>query len=491
MALVRSINGQRTATTCKGPRTIVDATFIDGSELPNGKMATITVPMFFPATAQANEEIEILCAHEPLAVFGALCTPESEKVNILLGESAYWMSCDSGARADEMKSKAQYLRTQGNIEVISKARDWAPREAIYFKSEPATQTTCAILASVMSQGEPVNKTLFQLNHVRVAEPGCGEEIMAKDTERLFVPVCLLDFTGVVHLRLRKQAALELSGHSSAEEFQTVCREYCLCFPLLSSVRVLVRSKLGGVSEHTFSSQRESPAVETVIVESAIQLWDARSAPNNADVDLSALLQHVPMPSSRMVAARVRDISHASHAGMIVKKHGADIATDYLLVLIAIAEKSGGKQFGTKYRVLTKNVVDCDIWESGTDIPVAADCVSICTMNNLVHYKLAPSRPGTSQYAMALVSNLTPGSETRPASLMIDHVDPVGSSDIEMYKMVLRKLATLAEGALFSTTPTKRSYWSPTRSPWDAKKVRKLAYNATEASLPDTSPGRHG
>ncbi len=65
----------------------------------------------------------------------------------------------------------------------------------------------------------MEETLFHLNHVRIGEPGCGENMRTNDGKRLFVLVRLLDFTGTVNLCMREQAALELAEQSSAAKFQ--------------------------------------------------------------------------------------------------------------------------------------------------------------------------------------------------------------------------------------------------------------------------------
>ncbi len=61
---------------------------------------------------------------------------------------------------------AQELRNQQDIEDIAKQSNWTPQEARDFKAEAATQTTCAILFSIMQQADAVVETLFQLNHWR-------------------------------------------------------------------------------------------------------------------------------------------------------------------------------------------------------------------------------------------------------------------------------------------------------------------------------------
>ena len=48
LALVRAVEKQRSAITSRGERTIVDVTFVDGSKLANGKMATITICHVLP-----------------------------------------------------------------------------------------------------------------------------------------------------------------------------------------------------------------------------------------------------------------------------------------------------------------------------------------------------------------------------------------------------------------------------------------------------------
>ena len=112
---------------------------------------------------------------------------------------------------------------------------------------------------------------------------------------------------------------------------------------------------------------------------------------------------------------MRGITVAPHAGVVVQIGDTAIAADFVLVLIANKERSAGNQLGTGYKVMNKNVIDCDIWQSGSDIPVANECVSICTMENLVYYRLAPPKPGSIQYALALVSGVSAATESRKGS----------------------------------------------------------------------------
>ena len=296
----------------------------------------------------------------------------------------------------------------------------------------------------------------------------------------------LIFPGAVNLRMRESVALELSGYSLANEFDTACGEACLRFPLLSSVRVLVRSKAHGASEPSMSTSSDAPEVSAIVVEATAQLWDAECAPNLSMFNLSALLSQLPMPSNRMVVARVRDFIVAPHAGMCVKMNETlFVPVEYALVLIAATTKSSGQSFGDGYRVVTKNVMDIDFTEAETNLPVTSDCVSICTTDNLVNYKMAPSKPGTNQFALALVSGYTPATEMTKGSLMIDYVESIASEHLVEYKNILRKLALLAKGATFATDAAKRPAWSPSRTPYSGQKSRRLAYHPTDVSMPES------
>ena len=73
------------------------------------------------------------------------------------------------------------------------------------------------------------------------------------------------------------------------------------------------------------------------MEATTQLWDAPFAPNAAVLELSAFMPQLSAPPSRMVAARLRDSRFAPHAGMVVQFGECVIATDFVLLLVAVKE----------------------------------------------------------------------------------------------------------------------------------------------------------
>ncbi len=70
--------------------------------------------------------------------------------------------------------------------------------------------------------------------------------------------------------------------------------------------------------------------------------------------------------------------------MVVQIDDTAIAADFVLVLIASKERSSGNKFGKGDRVISYPRTS-----SGEDIPATKDCVTLCTMENLLYYKLAP------------------------------------------------------------------------------------------------------
>ena len=104
-------------------------------------------------------------------------------------------------------------------------------------------------------------------------------------------------------------------------------------------------------------QSDSNEVSAIVVEATMQLCEPLCTPNNALLELYSMLSKLAMPSSRMVAARIRDITVAPHAGMSVKiDDTVSIGAEYVLVLIAATERSSGQSFTNGYRVVTKKIV---------------------------------------------------------------------------------------------------------------------------------------
>ena len=520
--LIQSVSSPREVTTRFGQRVVADFVLMDDSSMKasggseHGSGATgasehgcrATVPIFFAATDTGRQELTklqgLMEQGEPVSFLAVTCSREvGDMVRFASGQGFHWEHCVVGERAQRLKANAAQLRGKGDDELqdLTAKSAWQPQEARDFAEEEATITTARLLASVLQESVDSQETVFQLNHVRLVKPGPGDQIRTNDGARLFVPARVLDYSGSVVLRMREKAALGVSGELSADVFQVSCEEGHLSYPTLCSIRVLVRPARDGAAEHAAQSQAAgddaaehvAPVQKSaVIVEAVAQPW---VPPTAAIMRLHSLLEILPGTAEKMMVARLGDIERSPHAGLLV--HGGTISCECALALVAARERSKGNKFGTGFRVLTKNVVDCDPWltveEGGSTF--GGQLASICSVDNVTPFTLNPPRPGQMQYALVVVSNVTPcGGEVAGVTLTVDHVEQVGADAVEDVLKMLRKLGALgrmAPQAELGTQITPR-WSSQTQTPWTQRKTRRLDATPTDGSIPDaTSAAEHG
>ena len=332
-----------------------------------------------------------------------------------------------------------------------------------------------------------DETLFQLNHVRLMKPGAGESVSTNDGNRLFVPVEVIDYTGSISLRMREAAALTVSGEKSAADFKTQAKDSLLTYPMLCNIRVLVRPAERGSTDQ--GELRKS----AVVVEAGGQTW---APPSKAALDLHALLKAVPSSQDKLVAARLGDIERSPHSGLTVA--GGKVPCRCALALVATSTRSKGQKTGTGFRVVTRDVVDCDPWKDDGlgDCAFAGMLASICSIDAIPQVTLSPMRPGETVYALVLVSNVTPdtAATAQPGSrvMMVEQVYQVVSEAVPDVRRMLRKLSQLArklprdESSGSSPMKLQSPQWpSADETPWTARKARKLHETPTDASIPDS------
>ena len=128
--------------------------------------------------------------------------------------------------------------------------------------------------------------MFQLDHVRILEPRAGGSLFTKDGSRLFPRIEIIDYTAQVELRMREKVVLELADLTK-EEFVREARCGGINFPLLSSVRVLVKKAADGAAE---------PAASAIIGEATEQDLGIPEAIPNASLTFVSELLKTLLPS---------------------------------------------------------------------------------------------------------------------------------------------------------------------------------------------------
>ena len=91
------------------------------------------------------------------------------------------------------------------------------------------------------------------------------------------------------VRMREKAALEISGLKTKDAFVEASRQGGVCFPILSSVRVLVspaKEKESGHASDVGASEHERQ-LNAVVMEAAEQDTNPKCLPNAAALEMSA------------------------------------------------------------------------------------------------------------------------------------------------------------------------------------------------------------
>ena len=294
-ALVANISDTRAHTTQYGPRSIVDVTIRDASG-PTGASQCEFI-MYFETSSKGQTALESFRKCEadnvPIAFFNlSIATSDAGKRQLKPTlEDFSWVPALSGDKAKELLAQAMVLKSTDQAAKITEIPTFVPQDAVDYVTPRATLTVARLLREVVRAHEhfPASETshLFQLNHVLLVEPPANANILAgENQDRLFVPIAAHDHSGQVELRMREKAALALSGLPDRAAFCEEVRSAGLRFPILSSVRVLL--KKNGRHHTTESGDADESATEhaisAVIVEAAEQSIEGPASIPNSSLD---------------------------------------------------------------------------------------------------------------------------------------------------------------------------------------------------------------
>ena len=501
-ALLFQISPVREASTARGDRLIFDVTIRDDSGPERACEASFTV--FLQKTESSRKrhaELEQTLANKkPVTFFALQCDMEEAKKIVKPDfERFRWAACKSGARGEELLSKAEnILNPNGTVTVISQIPEFEPKEAEDYVTVPATHTTCELLNATIRSGVQLMEAqstgeqdserkpaLFQINHARICEPSGRDNLLTNNGERLFPLVRIVDRTGALEMRMREKVALELSGESSKESFLSEFDKGALNFPILSSVRVIVK-KTAGAGEH-------AEELSAYIVEAEPQRLEVEAAPNKSLKELHKLLKVLPTSTERMMVAPVGAIKHSPHGGMVVEVDGKIQQCSCVLTFFAHTGKSQVDHLANGHRIVSKDIWNIPFTGGGeepestapehADKKAPGDFASFCTMNNVQYYTLSPGVVKEPVYAIVVISNAVEHGNT--TMYMIDKVAKIEDKNmrVDIIKH-FRKLGwALGESREKDAKRTSRTF-SPTSTdtPYTVRKARRLSLAPSDASI---------
>ena len=504
-ALVTEMSPLRTAMTSEGARVIVDITIRDSSGADNGA-AQCKMTLFFPDTPSGRGEVNELQAcsteQQPVAFFNLFIHPTDDGRKAMKPgkEDFRWAPAKMGKKAELLKQTAARLYSTDSVQSITSIEEWTPQEKRDFLAPEATLTVVALLQQVIrnktftsGEDQGAAEHLFQLNHVRVREPLPNDDIYAGQGSRLFVPVLLQDHTGQVDLRMREKAALELSGCHEKADFKQDTIDSALNFPMLCSVRVLVRERRpmahNAQDDMEVNDRASEHAISAVIVEAAEQTMDGPKAfPNESMAFIMSIVKKAGiLGMDRRLVAPANMLARSPHGGMVVENlDGQKLPASAVLTCIAHMGKCDVIDLPKGNRITTAKTFLVPFLEGDAARVLAGEMlqdnhklqakfIAYCTSKNVQNYTLSSRKPKQPVYAMALVASAhASGEET---TFMMDKVHIINEADLAAVCTVLRKMHMLS----CSSVGGKREY-PPDATPLDAKKSRTLAESPTDASL---------
>lgn len=232
-------------------------------------------------------------------------------------------------------------------------------------------------------------------------------------------------------------------------------------------------------------------IDTVIVEAAAQDMIAPRSMPNASLNYLAELLHMVAPDpTRMVASPMCSVHRVSHVGMMVNS----VQASCVLSLVAHVGRSDTVNLEGGHKLISRgcwNVpfgppqAKADGAPEHADVKISGEVASYCTMETVQDYTLTARRATEPMYALIVISSVRKVPQSENAHVyMVEKVHPVCSTDMELLRMTLRRLARFAMTASSSTasqsTPIR---WAPDRDPGHAKKARRLGAHPTDNDIP--------
>lgn len=366
----------------------------------------------------------------------------------------------AGAKADKLNNDAKLCNLQADetvtfeVQTTGGSRDWTQ---VHGQEAHCAFVARAAKGATGLQELDSQEVVWQINFVRIAEPGQGENLRSNDGTRLWMPLTLRDETGSVSLYITEAAVLKLTDLDTATEFDQCHAEGRLKFPFFCTVKIMRRPSPVKPDEPESRNN-----FDCFIVDAASQ--DMLQTPSARSTQLLSMLSE---SSDNILPARLDMLRKSDHYSLAVEymtqevpsklttaavktKQGVAVtrtcARTFLLVYStkrSTAQESGANGL----KLVTEGVVD--------DLPVKGQSqktytlISFCSTATVTDYKIdPPNRPNASglkcQAALISVTGVIQAAVDgvdaveQPAEFLVDDVQLVDEKDVGPIKLMLQK-----------------------------------------------------
>ena len=327
-------------------------------------------------------------------------------------------------------------------------------------------------------------TVWQVNWVEVAWPPPTQQITTKNGDRIFFQTSVRDIIGVeTEIWMNETSALALARTQDKMAFVKAWEEGDQLFPIMATVKILRSTKAmtsdsqadtQDVSQSTASRQAY---INYLIVDASDQ--PLHEPPTTAILPLIELLKGPTHGTASIIPAALKQIATSPTYAFEITYETMDkgkpiiVPCQKVIALIRSHTKSTVESLGDGYKLTTPDV-QC-LLHSGDEHPTGYTVSSVCTLGNLVAYRLDPPRGG-SQCALVTITNKIAD------AYVVESIQLLSEEEAKAARASMHKLMDLV--AHFGLRDTKRSVtWTEESSPVTQRKCSRLGRSPTDAPLP--------
>jgi len=508
--LTALIDGISDARPGGANREVRDVMLVDGSkERSSDKLVEVKFSYFINTTPNKSEAefldlvTKVNGTNRAISLFAIQGKPTGDGY-VFSPSKDFFVFEASGSKANDLTSIHQQVALVPKCERVTLQSSFTPHERRDWTQEQGIQVFSLHLKDLLRPTNipeiDDNPTLWQLNWTEVAWPAFrSDPITTKDGDRLWFQTSVRDLAGVQNdVWMNENSALQLSRANNKEQFIQAWQDGDQLFPIMAAVKILRSSKPSSHGDaHPVASAKskdDSAYVNYVIVEASDQPLD--EAPTKATLPLVEMLKEPSHDPNSIVPAGLDQIAASPTYAFEVSYNVPGISEPIVvpcqkvLALIRSQTKSSLETLGNGYKLTTPDI-KCLLGSHHAPPmanPFAQGCggehptaktytvTSVCTLENLVSYRLDPTRQSTSQCALVSITNKVND------TFVVESVQLLTEEEAQKAETSLRSLMHLVMH-LGKRDPKRSVTWTDGLSPLSARKSTRLGRAPTDAPLP--------
>ena len=494
LALIQEVSASNSGGRTRAGQERVRCQIIlnDGSRNSDGNVCHLPVTIFEDASKDGQDpplfqKLRSAAEHKiAMAFFGIQGKQSEDEPGKWSFTSSFGFSCKHANETTKGKmleaEAAKLAEAQADVVPQSALQSRNIEQNEDFASVEATETTCALLKSIMAKTDvrdiEDSSTFWQINRCRVHLPEKAAQVCTNDNSRLWMSVKVEDETAQLHIYMREKAALSLSGAETKEEFEDTWANDTLDFPNKASIKVI--RKPAAPQTPTAEDSAAKPAqITCYIVEAAEQAIE--DTPSKSSLILLSLLEKTEAQTDACVPACISTIKKDPHYGLsvsyVVDGEVIQKRCTKAVALVSASSASKSDNMNEGYQMVTEGVRDA------LKDDFVCTLMSFCTVEKSPDYQFKPARGIKTQTALVVIIDvLDAGGDGKPPVFLVDSMDKIPDKEMEAAPDHIRRHIQFASLTAKMQGKSSKREWTDEASPAIARKCRRLGKSPTDDLL---------